>query len=236
MNDSLISSDDNRRMFDDIAEDYDLMNRLMSFGLDGHWRRRSVQALAPKENQSYLDMGCGTGAVILEILRQSPNSQVTGLDPSEHMLQIARAKLDKENLLDRATLVTGDALSLKYDDHAFSGTISAFCIRNITDRRKALSEMFRTLTPGGRLVLLELTATSHPIMRPLYSLHARYMMPLIGRLAGNRNAYTYLTESIEDFTQRGAIELLMTEVGFSNLKTMTMTSGTVTVFYGERPE
>jgi len=155
-------------MFDRIAGRYDLLNRLMSFGLDRRWRRRAVQLLEPSGANSYLDLGCGTGDISLEILRQAPESDVVGVDPAEKMLRIAQTRISKANMHNRVNLVVGDALSLEFGDNSFAGIASAFCIRNITDRRKALAEMNRTLSPGGRLVLLELTATDNPILRPAY--------------------------------------------------------------------
>lgn len=236
MNDSLISSDDNRRMFNRIAGSYDLANRLISFGLDTHWRRRAVRLLAPSDNGRYLDLGCGTGDVILEILHQSPRSHVVGLDPAENMLEIARTRIDKANVCEQVSLVAGDALSLQFEDSSFAGIISAFCIRNISDRQKALAEMYRTLSPGSPLVLLELTSPRGGPLRLAYAFYSRYVIPLIGGLAGDREAYKYLIQSIDDFTRNGALEDLMKDAGFNNVKAVRMTCGTVTIFYGQRAQ
>ena len=135
-----MSADDNRRMFDRIARRYDLMNRLLSGGLDRRWRRKAVETLAPRPGGRYLDVGCGTGDLAVEILRQCAGASVVGIDPAEGMLAIAEAKIAQAGLASGASFQTGDAEALDFDDGSMAGVISAFCLRNIAHRTRALME------------------------------------------------------------------------------------------------
>ncbi len=179
--DSLISADDNRQMFDRIARRYDLMNGLMSGGLDRRWRRKAVKLLTPRSGGRYLDVGCGTGDLAMEILRQCPAAEVIGIDPAEEMLAIAKAKIARKGIADRASFQPGDAESLDFADGELAGVISAFCLRNIAHRAKALAEMRRVIAPGGRAVILELTTPTNPIVRAGHWLHTRCFVPVAGR-------------------------------------------------------
>jgi len=234
MTDALITADANRRMFDTIARRYDLTNRILSFGLDRHWRKKAIQALVPADDKLYLDVGCGTGDVMIELLRQAPAARVWGIDPADKMLEVARYKLNEIQSLDRTDLLNADACNLPFDDGIFGGIISAFCFRNITDRRQALAEAKRTLSSGGRLVLLELTITERSWLAPFYKLHSRGIVPFVGRLVGNREAYQYLSDSIYDFSCNVDVEEMMRNAGFSHVEKMPLSGGIVTIFVGQR--
>ena len=232
--DSLISPDDNRRMFDAIARRYDLMNRILSMGLDRRWRRKAVEVLAPRAGGRYLDIGCGTGDIGIEILRQCPEAEVLGIDPAENMLDIAAAKIAKDNLKDSISFQAGCAGELGFDDASFTGVITAFCFRNIVGRARALSEMRRILAPGGRLVILELTTPAHPLVRTGHRLYNRFLVPTAGRLiAGSKDAYQYLVHSVENFPQPEEVAELLNVVGFVNARARAVNGGIVTIFSGE---
>jgi len=232
--DSLISPDDNRRMFDAIARRYDLMNRILSMGLDRRWRRKAVEAITPRPGGRYLDIGCGTGDMGIEILRQCQEAEVLGIDPAENMLDIAAAKTAKDNLKDSISFQTGDAAELCFEDASFAGVITAFCFRNMDDRAKALGEMRRVLAGSGRLVILELTTPSHPLIRTGHKLYNRWLAPTAGRLiAGSKDAYQYLAHSIEAFPQSEEVVGLLNGAGFVNARARTGNGGIVTIFSGE---
>ncbi len=232
--DSLISPDNNRRMFDAIARRYDLMNRILSMGLDRRWRRKAVEALAPRAGGRYLDIGCGTGDMGIEILRQCPEAEVVGIDPAENMLDIAAAKTTKNNLEDSIVFQIGNAAELCFDDASVEGIITAFCFRNIADRAKALGEMRRVLSAGGRLVILELTTPSHPLIRIGHRLYNRWLVPTAGRLiARSEDAYHYLVHSVEAFPQPEEVVELLNVAGFVNARAVAVNGGIVTVFSGE---
>jgi len=236
--DTLISAEDNRAMFDRIAGYYDGTNRILSLGLDAFWRQKAVARLDPKGGSTYIDIGCGTGDIALEILRQAPPSRVVGIDPSEGMLAIGRDKIREAGLEDNISLALGDVLDLRYDDNSFDGAITSFCIRNVTDRKRGLAEIHRVVRCGGRLVILELTEPQGFLMRPLFRFYARTVMPLLTRIMSSVAAYRYLSDSMADFPTPITVLDLMKEAGFRNLVYGHMTGGIVTLFAGEadKPE
>lgn len=230
--DSLLTADENRRMFDEIARRYDLLNRLLSLGFDQSWRRKAVKALAPENGAKVLDIGCGTGDIILEILRQFPLCQVCGIDPSAPMLDLARAKIQKAGISDHVELKTGDALALDFADASLGGAISAFCLRNVTERACALAEMKRVLQPAGRAVILELTVPRSHTLRWGHRLYNRHLVPFLGRLLSRHSAYQYLVDSIQDFPEPDIILEMMRAVGFSHPKFFPLMGGAVSIFVG----
>jgi demethylmenaquinone methyltransferase/2-methoxy-6-polyprenyl-1,4-benzoquinol methylase len=230
--DSLISADDNRRMFDAIAGYYDSTNRFLTGGLDAYWRRRAVACLAPTVGGLYLDVGCGTGDVALEIVRQAAGSRVVGIDPSQGMLDLGRNKVSQAGQDRAIQLVPGDGLALPFPDGRFDGVITSFCIRNVTDRRGALAEFQRVLRPNGRLVILELTDPVGLLMKPLFRVYSNLVMPLVTRFMSSAPAYRYLTASMTDFPSAERFKEIMETVGFKHVQFFRMTGGITTCFFG----
>ncbi len=233
--DSLISAEENRSMFDSIAGYYDGTNKILSFGLDGLWRRRAVDRLGPVPGGRYLDVGCGTGDVSLEILRQAPGSNVVGIDQSQGMLLRGRAKIGAAGLSDSICLMEADVLDLRFENSSFDAAITSFCIRNVTDRERGLGEMRRVVRPGGRIVILELTQPAGRIMAPLFSIYARVAMPILTKIMSSVSAYRYLTDSMADFPRPELILSLMQDAGFIECSYVHMTGGIVTLFEGQVP-
>lgn len=175
--------------FDTIAAHYDRMNRLMTFGLDRLWRRHAVREMAGGE---VLDVACGTGDMVVELLKRG--CTVTGIDLSEEMLAIAKQKTPQ------AEYMLADVEHLPFGDESFDAVTCAFGVRNFVHLERGLDEMLRVLKPGGRMVILELATPDSAIVRPLYNLYTRRIIPWLGNLiVGNREAYTYLPLSIECF-------------------------------------
>ena len=184
--------------FDEIARDYDRMNHLMTAGLDRCWRKRAVQGLHGK----VLDVACGTGDMVVELLRtrHAASLQVTGVDLSEEMLAIAKRKAPQ------AEYRLADAEHLPFGDASFDAVTCAFGIRNFVHLEQGLVEMVRVLKPGGRLAILELATPDNPFIRFFYNIYTRRIIPWLGsRIAGNREAYTYLPSSIERFPKGAAM-------------------------------
>jgi demethylmenaquinone methyltransferase/2-methoxy-6-polyprenyl-1,4-benzoquinol methylase len=233
--DSLITPDENREMFDRIADHYDTANRAMSLGMDRRWRRNAVCELAPRKGGRYLDIGTGTGDVAFEIVRQAPGARVTGLDPSERMLQQARRKSVALGVTDQVVFEAGDAVSLPVADASLEGVISAFCFRNIAHRRVALGEVGRVLRGGGRVVVLELT---HPDRWFVHVLHhaVGLVIPVVGFLAGDTRAYRYLVRSIEDFLRPREVVEMMAEAGFQDVRHLPQSGGMVSIFTGRKTD
>ncbi|MDP7287795.1 MAG: bifunctional demethylmenaquinone methyltransferase/2-methoxy-6-polyprenyl-1,4-benzoquinol methylase UbiE [Phycisphaerae bacterium] len=235
--DALMSSTENRRMFDQIAKRYDLMNKMISLGLDRYWRRKAVAAVAPRSGRIFLDVGCGTGDVALEIARQGRQARVVGVDPAEAMLVLARDKAASAGMADRLIFRPADITSpdAEFPEAPFDGVTCSFCIRNITDRDAALERMLDVLRPGGRVVILELTRPEHAMARLGHKLYNRWFVPLVGRFLSRANAYQYLVKSIEYFPRPRAICDAMTAAGFQNVEQTKLSAGVVTLFTGDAP-
>jgi demethylmenaquinone methyltransferase / 2-methoxy-6-polyprenyl-1,4-benzoquinol methylase len=233
--DSLTTAEENRSMFDAIAGYYDGTNKILSFGLDGLWRGRAVTRLQPVPEGKYLDVGCGTGDIALEILGRAPASKVIGIDPSQGMLVRGQNKVSSAGLAESISLIPGDVLDLEFEDNSFDGVITAFCIRNVTNRKLALREMSRVIRSGGRIVVLELTHPTGRIMEPLFKIYSRVAIPILTKIMSSVSAYRYLTDSMADFPRPDLILALMKEAGFIECRFRHMTGGIVTLFDGQVP-
>lgn len=189
--------------FDKIARDYDRMNHLMTAGLDRCWRKRAVQGLYG----NVLDVACGTGDMAVELLRHG--CSVTGVDLSTEMMAIAKRKAPQ------AEYRLADVERLPFGEASFDAVTCAFGVRNFVHLEQGLSEMLRVLKPGGRMVILELATPDSSLIRPFYNLYTRRIIPWLGqRLAGSREAYTYLPRSIERFPKGDAFLQLIQNSGF----------------------
>ena len=233
--DSLMSADDNRRMFDRIARRYDLLNKVVSLGMDRGWRRKAVAELDPRAGERFRDVGCGTGDMGIEILRRQGGAKVVGIDLAERMLDIARGKVAAVGLGGDVSFRIGDAERQGFDDGSFDGVVSAFCIRNVAHRARALAEMGRVIRPGGRAVILELTKPRGKLMSVGHRLYNRWVVPLAGRVLSSGQAYRYLVDSIEDFPDPDHITATMEEAGFHDVRRIGLTGGVVTLFVGRIP-
>lgn len=231
-----VPNDGSGAMFDGIAARYDLLNRIMSLGLDGRWRRALVGALQlptlPPEGP-ILDVATGTGDVALALLRAQPSLQVTGLDPSTQMLaraaqKRARCALPKAQF----TLVEGDAQAMPFADNTFAAACISFGIRNVPDRRQGLREMARVVRPGGTVAVLELGEPQDGLLRVFAQLHVHLLVPLVGRLLSGGGAYAYLQKSIERFPPPQVFVELMGEAGLHEPKAKRLSFGAVHLYTG----
>jgi demethylmenaquinone methyltransferase/2-methoxy-6-polyprenyl-1,4-benzoquinol methylase len=185
--------------FDRIANRYDLLNRIISLGVDQRWRRRAVVALEVPEGGRILDLATGTADLAIRIARTHRSATVVGLDPSKGMLAVGQKKLASDELAARVSLVVGDAQELPFEDDSFDGTTIAFGIRNVPDRARALREMARVTRPGGRVVILELSEPRGGLFGPLARFHIHRVVPWLGALLSGAREYTYLQKSIAEF-------------------------------------
>ncbi|MEM1176756.1 MAG: bifunctional demethylmenaquinone methyltransferase/2-methoxy-6-polyprenyl-1,4-benzoquinol methylase UbiE [Acidobacteriota bacterium] len=220
-------------MFDRIAGRYDLLNRLMSFGLDFQWRRSLVKSLELKPGSRILDLATGTADVALEILRQQPEAAVIGLDPSPNMLDLGRDKISAKDLDDRIELRGGIAEELPFEDNSFDGVTISYGIRNVPDRPKALQEMNRVVRPGGRISILEATEAQGNPLAFGARFYVHQVIPRIGAWLSGAKEYRYLQSSIAAFPAPKDFETMMRDAGLRPMRRRGMTFGANTLFVAE---
>jgi demethylmenaquinone methyltransferase/2-methoxy-6-polyprenyl-1,4-benzoquinol methylase len=219
-------------MFDGIAPRYDLLNRLMSLGMDHGWRRKLVDALGPRPLE-LLDLATGTGDVALALARRYPAARVVGLDPSPGMLHAGVPKLAESE--GRVTLVQGDAQVLPFRDGRFDGACISFGIRNVPDRQAALREMARVTRPGCPVAILELGEPQEGLLAPFARMHIRHVVPTLGALISGAREYRYLAKSVAAFPPPDAFAALMREAGLQDVSWTPLNFGVVHLYRGLAP-
>lgn len=223
-------------MFDRIAPRYDLLNRVLSLGIDQRWRRRTVRALELRPGLArVLDLATGTADLALLIARRHPDARVVGLDPAQRMLAVGRTKTAKAGVGDRVRFVTGDAETLPFPDASFDGVTIAFGIRNVPDRPRALREMRRVTRPGGRIAILELSEPDGGLIGRLARFHVHRLVPWIGGLLSGSREYRYLQRSIAAFPPALRFAGIMEEAGLEMVRVERMTLGVCHLYVAERP-
>jgi demethylmenaquinone methyltransferase/2-methoxy-6-polyprenyl-1,4-benzoquinol methylase len=220
-------------MFDGIAERYDLVNRVISLGIDMRWRRRAVEALLLKKGARVLDIATGTADLAILSARTEPSASVVGLDPSERMLDIGRQKVQRAGFSERVELRTGDAETLPFPDASFDAVSIAFGIRNVPNRDRALAEMARVTRPGGRVVILELSDPPPGFFGPFARFHMHTLVPYVGGLLSGANEYKYLIRSIVAFPRADEFSQQMERAGLTVLAADPLTFGVCHLFIGE---
>lgn len=218
------------QMFDGIAARYDLLNRIISLGIDQSWRRKTVAALELSSSSKVLDLATGTADLAILVAQTEPGVQITGLDPSVKMLEVGQQKIAAEQLTDRITLVEGDAQKLPFPDHSFDGVCMAFGIRNVPDRKQALREMSRVTKPGGRIAILELAEPKGGVMGSLARFHVHTVVPWLGSLLSGSAEYRYLQRSIAAFPDAQDFAKLMSTCGLRMLSVEPLTFGVSTLY------
>lgn len=219
-------------MFDRIAARYDLLNRVMSLGLDRRWRTRLVRALDLPPDARVLDVASGTADVALRIIALHASARVTGLDPSAAMLAVGADKVRRAGREDAITLVVGDAQALPFADSTFDAACIAFGIRNVPDRLAALREMARVTRPGGRVAVLELGEPGGGALSSLARLHVRHVVPRLGALLSGSREYRYLQESIAAFPPPDAFMQLMRDASLADVRAERLSFGAVHLYVG----
>lgn len=223
-------------MFDGIAPTYDLLNHLLSFGMDCWWRRQAARQLDRGRALQVIDLATGTGDLLISLLRARSNVvQAVGLDLAPNMLAIARAKVRQRGLLERVTLCRGDATATTFADDAFDAATMAFGIRNTPDVAGTLGEMYRILKPGGTAVVLEFSLPPNRVVRWCFRRYLRLGVPLIGSFVSrDEQAYRYLDESIEGFAPPEQLVAGMRAAGFSEVATIPLTFGVACIYSGTK--
>jgi len=213
-------------MFDAIAERYDLVNRIISLGVDQSWREKTVAALNLGEGGRALDLATGTADLALQIARDISGSHVVGLDPSPGMLAIGQRKVHEAMLTRQVELVVGDAQALPFADASFDAVSIAFGIRNVPDRARALEEMARVTKPGGRVAVLELSEPrGGGFLAPVARFHVHTLVPWLGSIISGAAEYRYLQRSIAAFPSADEFAQLMQDHGLDIVEVEALTFG-----------
>ncbi len=225
-----------QRLFARIARIYDLMNLLMSFGLDRRWRAFAARYLALGSGELGLDLGTGTADLSIAVIRRSgPGTRMIGMDITPEMLDQGRIKLARLGLQDRIDLRIGDAEHIDLPENSVDGCCSAFMVRNLTDIRQGFREMLRVVRPGGRVVCLEISHPPGKIFGTLFHLYFYRLAPLFGTIIGKAfEEYNYLPHSLTSFPDAPALKAIMEEVGWSDVRFYRLTGGIVTVHVGTK--
>lgn len=224
-------------MFDAIAPRYDLLNHLLSAGLDRRWRNRAVHELALGANARVLDLCTGTGDLAIAAIRQSPAATVVGIDFAGEMLRRAFDKVRRDGLSPSIVFVRGDATQIPLGAGTCDAASIGFGIRNVADPAKALGELARVLRPGARLAILEFGEPRVPGIRTLYAWYFKYVLPLIGRsVSKHQSAYSYLPASVGTFPSPSAFSRMISAAGFSRVRAVPLTFGIVYLYVAERAD
>ena len=222
-------------MFDNIAPKYDLLNRVLSLGIDTIWRKKMIEKLRKTQPQQILDVATGTADVALETARLLRPRHITGLDISREMLEIGREKVKKKGLAETIHLDLGDSENMPYADNAFDAVTVAFGVRNFENLEKGMQEMNRVLRPGGKLVVLEFSRPTVFPFKQLYNFYFKNILPTVGKVTSKDNrAYTYLYESVQAFPDGKDFLQVMRDTGYAENEFEPLTLGICTLYTGTK--
>jgi len=215
-------------MFTRIAYRYDLMNCIMTAGQDVHWREQAIRQAGLRPKARLLDLGAGTGDLAREALKQQPQARVVAADFTLEMMRVGQ-------LNGSLPWSAADALRLPFRNGTFDAIVSGFLMRNVGDIQQALKEQYRTLKPGGRIVILDTTKPKPNLLSPFIWLHMHLVIPLLGRLvSGTGDAYKYLPDSTEGFVTAEELTVRMAAVGFKKINFERLMFGTIAIHWGEK--
>ncbi len=224
-----------RGMFDRIAGVYDVMNSAMTAGLHHGWRERAADRAEVSPGDAALDLCCGTGDLALALReRVGPSGRVVGADFSERMLALAQDKALERGMPD-VTFEWADALELPYSDASFDAVTVGFGARNLADLERGVGEMVRVTKPGGHVVILEITQPRRPPLSYFFSLWFDRIVPLLGRVTGNPDAYSYLPESVRSFPSPEGLAAIMDRAGLEGIRYTILAGGIIAIHSGRKP-
>jgi demethylmenaquinone methyltransferase / 2-methoxy-6-polyprenyl-1,4-benzoquinol methylase len=217
-------------MFDTISENYDNLNRVISFGIDVKWRKKILKLVSQENPNQILDIATGTGD--LAILMAKTNAQkIIGLDISAGMLEVGKQKISTKNLSNKIEMVLGDSENIPYPDNSFDAVTVAFGVRNFENLEKGLTEILRVLKPKGIFVILETSVPEKFPFKQGYKIYTNHIMPFIGKLfSKDKVAYKYLANSASIFPYGQELNNILSKIGFINVKHMPQTFGVATIY------
>lgn len=220
-------------VFTNVASKYDVMNDVMSVGIHRVWKDAMMDWLAPRDGQRLLDVAGGTGDIAFRFLKRAPGASAVVFDMTQGMLDEGEKRAEAEALADHLDWVCGDAMALPFEDNSFDVYTISFGIRNVTRIGDALTEAYRVLKPGGRLVVLEFSQLPNDGMQKLYDLYSFNVIPRMGQLiAGDRDSYQYLVESIRKFPDQETFATMIRDAGFDQVKFRNLSMGIAALHSG----
>lgn len=218
------------QMFDTISENYDGLNRVISFGIDVKWRKKVLALVAQKKPSTVLDIATGTGDLAI-LMAQTSADKIIGLDISAGMLEVGKKKIEEKKLSHKIEMVLGDSEAMPYADSYFDAITVSFGIRNFETLEKGLSEILRVLKPNGIFVILETSVPEKTPFKQGYAVYTKYILPVIGKLFSKDNvAYGYLSESASIFPYGEKLNNILRKVGFIDVVAMPQTFGVATIY------
>ena len=224
-----------QEMFDNIAPKYDLLNRVLSMGIDILWRKKLISKIVKSQPYLVLDVATGTADVAIEIARSLKSSKIIGLDLSDLMLNEGRKKIKELKLEHIIELVQGDSENLKFPDNTFDAITVAFGVRNFENLEKGLYEMQRVLKPGATLAILEFSKPQNFPVKQLYKFYFNSILPKLGKwVSKDSAAYTYLPESVQNFPQGKEFLLILEKTGYKNCQCTSLTFGISSIYSAQK--
>lgn len=221
-------------MFDNISPKYDLLNHLLSLGIDIQWRKKAINLLRATNPKNILDVATGTADFAIQSLSLKPE-KVTGVDISEGMLEVGREKIRKKNLGHIITLEEGDSENLRFKDNNFDAVIVAFGVRNFENFENGLANMFRVLKKDGKVVILEFSKPTSFPFKQIYNFYFKSILPTIGKVISKDNsAYTYLPESVQAFPGGAKFLDILNKAGFNHTECIPLTFGICSIYTGTK--
>ena len=218
------------QMFDNISGKYDLLNRILSMGIDVRWRKKVVKSVKKANPKTVLDIATGTGDLAIQIAK-STQAQITGFDLSAGMLEVGRKKVTKEKLDDRIEMIQGDAENMPFENNSFDVITVAFGVRNFENLKKGLDEIYRVLKPGGKFIILEFSQPECFPMKQLYAFYSKNILPKIGKqISKDESAYTYLPDSVKAFPYGEEMKKILKNSNFSKSSDKKLTFGIASIY------
>ena len=223
-----------KEMFDSISKEYDFINNLITFGFHKKWKKQIVNISKKNKPKQILDLATGTADIAIE-LTSIENCKITGLDISSKMLSIGQAKINKLKLNRNISLDEGDAENLKFNDETFDVVTIGYGVRNFTNLKNSLNEIYRVLKKDGSLIILETSLPTNPLMRFFYNIHTKFYVRLIGKIfSNNSNAYNYLESSAKIFPHGENFKKMLQKLNFKDIRSKIKLFGASTIYIAKK--
>tara|TARA_Y100001935_G_scaffold32581_1_gene25899 strand:+ start:189 stop:884 length:696 start_codon:yes stop_codon:yes gene_type:complete len=230
----LKENNQNREMFDSISKEYDFINNLITFGAHKKWKKQIVNICKKINPKKILDLATGTSDIAIE-LSSIKECKIIGVDPSSKMLEVGQIKIDNQNLNDKILLEKGNAENLKYDDGMFDVVTIGYGVRNFTNLKNSLKEIYRVLKKDGLLIILETSLPSNPLVRVFYNIHTKLYVRIIGMIfSNNSNAYGYLESSAKTFPYGEDFIKILRDMNFINIQSEIKLFGASTIYIAKK--